>query len=684
VRGRAPGFLVQRSLWSRIGSAIKSAATAIAEVGRDALNAFVEKVAAWAREIPGYDLLALVLGRDPIADRPVERTATNLIHAVVGLIPGGQGLWADLERTKALQRAGELFSGEIEKLDLSWQSIRALFHKAWEELGVGDLLNPSAGWAKIRRIFGPPLARLVAFAIRSGRKIAELVFEGALALAGGGAQRVLAIVRRAGAVFSLIVADPIRFVGNLAAAVKGGFARFRANIRDHLRAGIFGWLTGALRGAVALPSRFDFRGILSIVLQVLGLTYQRIREKLVRQLGEPAVRFLEGAFELLRAIVAEGPIAAWRKIMEFASNLADTVLAGIREWVVSRVVVAAVTKLATMFNPAGAVIQAVIGIYDTVMFFVERAQQIAALLDAVVGSISNIARGAIGPAVAYVERTMARGLTVAIGFLARLVGLGGVAARVRRIIARIQAVVDRALDRVIGFIVDRGRALLGGKQRQAPPEAAAQGAAAVPAKESLYEEPEGGHTIRVLPDLSVVRQSKPQPVTGSRAQKARQKALEKLVGGRKQVKYPSDGDRARGPYGHVHDVKVGGKRWPMSYKRNPGYLPGDHRGHLIGDRFYGPPTGNNLVPMHRTLNLSTFKSFEDEVARRYVELKAKGQAVLLWMKVIPNYLSSARPGGKAWYRPTTVTAKAKVIWLKRGGRKGEKRVEPGPLKNPRP
>ncbi|HEX8689658.1 MAG TPA: DNA/RNA non-specific endonuclease, partial [Solirubrobacterales bacterium] len=351
-------------------------------------------------------------------------------------------------------------------------------------------------------------------------------------------------------------------------------------------------------------------------------------------------------------------------------------------WVARSVIVAAVTKLATMFNPAGAVIQAVIATYNTVMFFIERAKQIAALLEAVVDSISNIAQGAIGAAVAFVEQAMVRGLTVAIGFLARLIGLGDVAGHVRRIIGRIQAVVDRALDRVIGFIVERGGALLRGKGQQAPPAAAAAGAADAPAADTLHERKEGGHTIRVRRDLSVVQLSTPTSVSGDRAQQARQKALEALVP-RKPVRYPMDGDRAAGPIGHVEDVKSGEARAPMSF-RGPGYQPGDHRGHLVGDRFWGPPEGRNLVPMHRELNLSTFKRFENEAAKKFLALKRAGQAVLLWMRAIPNY-PAAKADDPARYRPTSVSASARISGLKAGSSPVEEEtIDPGPLQNPPP
>ena len=102
------------------------------------------------------------------------------------------------------------------------------------------------------------------------------------------------------------------------------------------------------------------------------------------------------------------------------------VIGGIKDWAVTKIVTAAVTKLATMFNPAGAIIQAVIAIYNTIAFFIERIKQIVDLVEAIVESIANIAEGKITQAANCVERAMARTIPVILGFLARLIGLGDV------------------------------------------------------------------------------------------------------------------------------------------------------------------------------------------------------------------------------------------------------------------
>lgn len=457
-----------RAVGGAVVSGARAVGGAVAAAGAAVWNRIVGFLRERAVSLPGYDLLAFAVGRDPITQRPVERTAANLLRAVIGLIPGGRALYENLQRAGVVQRAFVWLSAEIGKLGISWAAIRDLLGQVRDSLGASDIVNPGRAWEKLRAIFAPPLGRLRAFAGAVGEKILEFVFEGALALAGGAAQQVLAIFRRIGTAFRHVIRDPVRFIGHLVRAVRGSFRAFAAKIGEHLRTALFGWLLGALRGTLTLPERFDLRGIVSIVLQVLGMTYQRLRGLLVRRLGERPVAYLEGAFDFLRLIVTQGLPAAWNKIVEFASGLAETVIGGIRNWVMRSVVGAAVIRLVSLFNPAGAIIQAVMAVYNTVRFFMERAQQIGALLSSILDSLATIAAGNVSAAVGFIERSMVRALTVILSFLARLLGLGNVTAHIRDIIRRVQAVIDNAIRRVIDFIVTRARTLLA---RQAPPVA---------------------------------------------------------------------------------------------------------------------------------------------------------------------------------------------------------------------
>lgn len=444
-----------RPFVGRVARFAWNVATAVLRFIKDALLAALTR---FAQRVPGFTLLTVILGRNPFTGEAVARTATNLVRGFLEFVPGGREKFRNLQESGALERAFTWISERVVQFLDIMASLRAAFGRLWRSFTINDIFDPVGAFERVVNLFRTPVRRIINFAAEVGMKILEFVFEGVM---GAGGARVLNILKRARATFMTIIRDPVAFIRNLIQAVMTGFRQFSRNILNHLRTGLVGWLFGALEGAgIELPARFDLRGILSLVLQVLGLTYGRIRPRLVRVLGERTVAILERTFAFLRLLVTEGPGAAWRQILEFAGNIRDQIMGAIRNWVITRIVVAAVTRLATMFNPAGAVIQAILAIYNTIMFFVERINQIMALVESVTSSISRIAAGAIGAAANFVEQSMARTIPVILSFLARLLGLGGISTTIRNIIRRIRRPIDRAIDRIIQMIVRQGRRLL--------------------------------------------------------------------------------------------------------------------------------------------------------------------------------------------------------------------------------
>jgi hypothetical protein len=427
-------------------------------------EAILIPVSNFAKRLPIYPLLTVILGKDPITDEEVPRTATNVIRGILLLLPGGEERFQNLQRSGIIDRAFNWFNQELNRLNLTWNFIKSVFARVWDALSVTDLLSPIVAFNRIVGIFSEPVQRVISFAGSAIRKVAEFIFEGVLTLAGGLGQRVLSIFNRARSVISTIIENPIGFVGNLVNAVKRGFQQFaqRDRLLNHLRTGLVAWLLGSLRGSgLQLPERFDLRGIVSLVMQILGLTYANLRGILVRLAGEETVSRAEGIFGFLVTLVRDGLAAAWQQIVEFAGNLQETVMGGIRDWVTRTVVGQAVARLVTLFNPAGAIIQAIMAVYNTVVFFIERASQIGALAEAVFNSIATIASGNISAAANFVEQSMARAIPVILGFLARFIGLGGISDQIRNIIRRIQTPINNAMERVGGWIVTQVRRLGG-------------------------------------------------------------------------------------------------------------------------------------------------------------------------------------------------------------------------------
>jgi hypothetical protein len=272
---------------------------------------------------------------------------------------------------------------------------------------------------------------------------------------------LLGVLARAASAIGQIISKPIEFLGNLIAAVKGGLDAFVANIGTHLQNGLLGWLTGALGAAgVTMPDKLDLRGIVGLVLQILGLTWASIRGRIARAIGEPAMAAIEQGVEVVKILMVEGPAGLWKWVVEKLNNLEELVIGGIKDFVITRVITAGVTWLISLLNPAAAFIKACKAIYSIIMFFVERGSQIMEFVNSILDSIGSIASGAVGGAVSYIEQTLAKALPVAISFLASLLGLDGIGEKVRGIIAKVQAPINRVIDGIIGGVVKTAKKLI--------------------------------------------------------------------------------------------------------------------------------------------------------------------------------------------------------------------------------
>lgn len=285
-------------------------------------------------------------------------------------------------------------------------------------------------------------------------------FKWALKKAGLAADQLMAVINKGKSVITKIVGDPIGFIGNLIKAVKKGIGQFATNIKTHLVSGLVSWLTGAMSDVpIQLPQKFDLKGIFSLVLQILGLTWERIRTKLVKRLGERVVRIAEVSIDIVKRVVIDGPIALWEMIKEKAAEIKTQVMEGIRNWVIINVIKQGIIKLVSFLNPAGAILQAIIAIYNTVMFFVENAQRLVQFVKSIFDSIGNIAMGKLSAAASYVEKVMGMTIPIIMNFLARLLGLSGIGKAISNVIKKIRKPIDKVVDRVIDTVVKKAKSL---------------------------------------------------------------------------------------------------------------------------------------------------------------------------------------------------------------------------------
>jgi hypothetical protein len=481
-------------------------------------------------------------------------------------------------------------------------------------------------------------------------------------------RQVMSLLSEVADVVERIVEHPVRFIKNLVRALRQGFDQFKDHIWTHLREGLVSWLFGALDAAgIRLPTSFDIRSIIAFVLELLGITVPRLRAKVARIIGERNMAILEKIWGYVVVLVREGPIGLWEHIKDDLSSLWDQALEAVKGWAVTRIVQSAVAKLVSMFNPAGAIIQAAIAIYNAVMFFIERINQIMELVRTIVRALDKIERGDIAEAADWVERSMARAIPVIISFLARLLGLGGISDTVRGFIERIQTRVDRIIDRVLDKIVATFRKLVGGGAELTPEQKLDQ---ALAAAEQATSRLSGAWTLVILrpimagirlrfglKELEVSREGDHWVVEG--AINPRRKKQLKGPSAPTNVKTKLQQTSAASaphvgkslevkadPLTHKHDAGSqpprGNRGFPLGWNLIP--IPEASRfwdrHHLLSEHFGGP--GNqewNILPTKRPMN----QKFRDGPEKWAKENILKILSKVGWYKVKIKY-DNAYPG----------------------------------------
>ena len=437
-----------------IGRLISFAGSVVSEILKMVKNAILKPLAALAQGTRGYDLLKAILGEDPITSEPVPRNADTLIGGFMKLI-GQEEVWENIKKGKAVARAWAWFQGTLSGLMGFARSIPRKIIDTITSLTFQDIITVAGAFGKIVGAFVNIATEFFSWAVNQVISLLEILFS---VVAPG----VMPYIAKAKAAFTTILKNPIGFVGNLVRAGKMGFQMFAGNILEHLKAALIKWLTGPLGDAgVYIPRSFDLMEIIKLVLSVLGLTWQNIRSKLVKIIPEPVLVGLEKTAGILVTLVKDGPAAAWEQIKAELSELKDQLIAQVTQMITTEIVKAAVMKLVSMLNPAGAVVQAIIAIYNTVTFFIEKINQIAAVVGSFIDSIAAIAAGQVENAAKKVEQTMANTLTVIIAFLAKFVGLGNVPEKLVGVIKKIRQPIDRGLDKIVAWL---GSILQKGKQ----------------------------------------------------------------------------------------------------------------------------------------------------------------------------------------------------------------------------
>lgn len=430
-----------RSWWDRVKDAVASAFKALT----DAINAILT----WVRDAVKGILDA------------VKQLATQLIDAACKWITDKIKAFGEWLKSQVNELLAKTFPGLAkalnELIDSAVDAAVSAVEGFAEELkgAINELCDKIAGaldavLAAYQAAVNFALALAEAALTGNWAKVGQIVLEGILKLAGIDPEEFYAVIGKAEDTIDKIISDPGGFVGNVIGAVGQGFGQFSDNFLDHLQSGLVSWLTGTMSEAgIQWSGPLDFGGVLQLALEVMGINAEYVREKAVKHLGEKNTGRIEKAWEYMESVFTGGLGGLIEQIQGDLGGFMDEVINGVQDWLLERVVKAAVTKIASMFTPVGAIVQAVMTAWKVYEFLRDQIQRIYGVVRAVVDSISDIANGNIQSAADMVENALGQLVPVAIDLLAKLLGLSGLGAKLKEVVQGLRKKVDDAIEKMI-------------------------------------------------------------------------------------------------------------------------------------------------------------------------------------------------------------------------------------------
>jgi hypothetical protein len=262
-----------------------------------------------------------------------------------------------------------------------------------------------------------------------------------------------------------IIDDPITFFGNLADGIGQGFTNFKNNIDKHLIKGVLEWLTGSMAGSeIVLPKELNFEGITSLVLQILGITMKKIKDLVIGVIGKERFEFIEKGVDatmaagnkilnIFKILNEKGLAGLWEFIMEEFDNLKEMLIENVKTFVIETITMKAMEYLLSLLIPGAGFIRAAQLLIKFVITLFQKAAQIIKILDGILDTFGDILNKNLGAVVAKVENVLSGFLSLAISFLAAVLGLDGIVGKVQKFIQqKIRPKIDQVLKNIANKI----------------------------------------------------------------------------------------------------------------------------------------------------------------------------------------------------------------------------------------
>ena len=254
-----------------------------------------------------------------------------------------------------------------------------------------------------------------------------------------------------------IIKHPIRFFETLVAGLKQGISDFIGDIGTHLKEAFWTWLTDATPGkTIRLSLGSGVAGLFDLVMQVLNLGPAELRAIVDKILGpefmqmvDKGMAFAEKAFEPVVILLTKGPVAFWDYIKEQLEEIIQSSFDRIKESVFLAFVKKGILWIAGFFVPGGGFVKIVKAIVRAFQFVAENLERIRRFFDAVFDSMEAATQGNSAGVASKIVTGLKMGIALALGFLARQLGLNAIIDSVHKILHSLRRPIVNAIEWIL-------------------------------------------------------------------------------------------------------------------------------------------------------------------------------------------------------------------------------------------
>jgi hypothetical protein len=137
------------------------------------LDYFADK----ANLIPGFRMFTVILGMNPVNGSQVDRSAANILRAMIEVMPGGSLVSEALANHGIFDKVGTFVEQQVDALGMVGSSFKQAIDQFIEGFDLTDLADPGGLWERAKSIFTGPIDQLIDFAGGLVSGIVDLVKE---------------------------------------------------------------------------------------------------------------------------------------------------------------------------------------------------------------------------------------------------------------------------------------------------------------------------------------------------------------------------------------------------------------------------------------------------------------------------------------------------------------------------